>query len=99
MRFSDWSSDVCSSDLDESGDQGADRGEPHEPRTAHPADRFRPALWETRGMPRGVSRVVVVGAGVAGLTAARDLTRSEGRRVGIECVSMCRSRWSLYHYK
>src|SRR3546814_13206602 len=25
--------------------------------------------------------------------------RSEARRVGKECVSTCRSRWSLYHYK
>src|SRR3546814_12759676 len=24
---------------------------------------------------------------------------SEERRVGKECVSTCRSRWSLYHYK
>src|SRR3546814_14551169 len=26
-------------------------------------------------------------------------TRSEERRVGTECVSTCRSRWSPYHYK
>src|SRR3546814_11493302 len=26
-------------------------------------------------------------------------TRSEERRVGKECVSTCRSRWSPYHYK
>src|SRR5216110_3673641 len=26
-------------------------------------------------------------------------TRSEERRVGKECVSLCRSRWSPYHYK
>src|SRR3546814_13443098 len=25
--------------------------------------------------------------------------RSEERRVGKECVSTCRSRWSTYHYK
>src|SRR3546814_16030308 len=25
--------------------------------------------------------------------------RSEERRVGTECVSRCRSRWSPYHYK
>src|SRR3546814_16851734 len=28
-----------------------------------------------------------------------DLARSEERRVGKECVSTCRSRWSPYHYK
>src|SRR3546814_14615966 len=27
------------------------------------------------------------------------LMRSEERRVGKECVSTCRSRWSPYHYK
>src|SRR3546814_13739553 len=27
------------------------------------------------------------------------LFRSEERRVGKECVSTCRSRWSPYHYK
>ena len=26
-----------------------------------------------------------------------DITRSEERRVGKECASMCRSRWSPYH--
>src|SRR3546814_14504340 len=28
-----------------------------------------------------------------------DRRRSEERRVGKECVSTCRSRWSPYHYK
>src|SRR3546814_15901225 len=28
-----------------------------------------------------------------------DQGRSEERRVGKECVSTCRSRWSPYHYK
>src|SRR3546814_11166367 len=28
---------------------------------------------------------------------ARDFVRSEERRVGKECVSTCRSRWSPYH--
>src|SRR3546814_17676561 len=31
--------------------------------------------------------------------AWRDADRSEERRVGKECVSTCRSRWSPYHYK
>src|SRR3546814_20456580 len=30
---------------------------------------------------------------------ARQGNRSEERRVGKECVSTCRSRWSQYHYK
>src|SRR3546814_19154406 len=35
------------------------------------------------------------GTGYLGYTAARQ--RSEARRVGEECVSKCRSRWSPYH--
>src|SRR3546814_14635123 len=34
---------------------------------------------------------------VATLTALDRLFRSEERRVGKECVSTCRSRWSPYH--
>src|SRR3546814_13905590 len=29
----------------------------------------------------------------------KDIVRSEERRVGKECVSTCRSRWSPYHSK
>src|SRR3546814_14524420 len=32
-----------------------------------------------------------------GEPASVDLVRSEERRVGNECVSTCRSRWSTYH--
>src|SRR3546814_14972751 len=85
MRISDWSSDVCSSDL------GSDAA---------------PARGPARGAPRGKPRVLRV----LGLLAApeRELRlrrlalrrpRSEERRVGKECVSTCRSRWSPYHYK
>src|SRR3546814_20027158 len=38
--------------------------------------------------------LVRVGTGIFG---ARQLPRSEERRVGKECVSTCRSRWSPYH--
>src|SRR3546814_3315857 len=62
MRISDWSSDVCSSDLD--------------PR---PADRAQ-SRWFLGRIARCGRR-----------------GRSEERRVGKECVSTCRSRWSPYH--
>src|SRR3546814_15702665 len=63
MRISDWSSDVCSSDL-----------------------ALRHARGEGGGrLGRGRHR----GGG----------DRSEERRVGKECVSTCRYRWSPYHYK
>ena len=45
--------------------------------------------------------VVVVGAGGAGLRATLGMAqaglRSEERRVGKECLRLCRSRWSPYH--
>src|SRR3546814_20712815 len=42
---------------------------------------------------------LVIGRQVRALTPdnAADAVRSEERRVGKECVSQCRSRWSLYH--
>ena len=47
------------------------------------------------------SAIVVVGNedGIIGwgLGKAGEVTRSEERRVGKECVSTCRSRWSPYH--
>src|SRR3546814_20472798 len=37
--------------------------------------------------------------GEQSISADYDGWRSEERRVGKECVSTCRSRWSPYHYK
>src|SRR3546814_3179492 len=83
MRISDWSSDVCSSDLpglvavpqicDETAKQIPCGG--RLPR--------RPFNRESHGKPRLIR-----------LSAA---ARSEERRVGKEGVSTCRSRWSPYH--
>src|SRR3546814_6824796 len=64
MRISDWSSDVCSSDL-----PAVQR------RSGTEAMRMAPSRPCTRS----------------------DSRRSEERRVGKECVSTCRSRWSPYH--
>src|SRR3546814_3041044 len=62
-RISDWSSDVCSSDLGQTIPNG--------PKTRNGPDAsFAPAAPRQR--------------------------RSEERRVGKECVSTCRSRWSPY---
>src|SRR3546814_1121604 len=88
MRISDWSSDVCSSDLSvrvegdrptAREDRGAVHGgaEPEEP-GCHQRD-----LAE-----------VLFGQGI-GISVRQ--ARSEERRVGKECVSTCRSRWSPYH--
>src|SRR3546814_11016253 len=104
MRISDWSSDVCSSDLDEA---------------ALDAALAREAIRQlVAGYCRGVDRAdaallasifwedATVISGIVNGTApdfARDITafvrRSEERRVGKECVSKCRSRWCPYHSK
>src|SRR3546814_2487373 len=68
MRISDWSSDVCSSDLSS------------KPTASSRAKRtvLAPMLAAARSTPNRI-------------------LRSEERRVGKECVSTCRSRWSPYH--
>src|SRR3546814_18469205 len=58
-----------------------------------------------RGGPADVgprARAQAVGQAEAELAAAvgaRHLARSEERRVGQQCVSKCRTRWSPDHYK
>src|SRR3546814_5226844 len=74
MRISDWSSDVCSSDLVAEEAQ-------------RPGTQIL-AAGEILPRHRGAAERQ---QGVAG-----DV-RSEERRVGKECVSTCRSRWSPYH--
>src|SRR3546814_9839263 len=84
MRISDWSSDVCSSDLvlDLLGPQ-ADRVVPLFI-TVDPARDTVPVMAEyvSTFHPR-----------LVGLTGTEAQVRSEERRVGKECVSTCRSRW------
>src|SRR3546814_1161216 len=75
MRISDWSSDVCSSDLPFRTLGHADHG------WLDARHHF------SFGGYRDPARV-----GVGPL-----VVRSEERRVGKECVSTCRSRWSPYH--
>src|SRR3546814_10467519 len=86
MRISDWSSDVCSSDLaDPHAVNAAHRPPDREPEVA----RLEVPLLEV--LP-GALRLVL---GVAG--QMHLAVRSEERRVGKECVSTCRSRWSPHH--
>src|SRR3546814_12132011 len=49
------------------------------------ASSARPACWRTVLEALSIS--------------SHEIGRSEERRVGKECVSTCRSRWSPYHYK
>src|SRR3546814_5887445 len=78
MRISDWSSDVCSSDLPSSLRAGL------ELLAQLPGRR-----WLVLG------NMAELGSAAAQLHA--DAGRSEERRVGKECGSTCRSRWSPYH--
>src|SRR3546814_11515450 len=79
MRISDWSSDVCSSDLVVISTTKAG------------ASPFSVALKSG-----GKSRVRGTRDSQACIAAG---SRSEERRVGKECVSTCRSRWSPFHEK
>src|SRR3546814_19862577 len=93
MRISDWSSDVCSSDLQLSFDgQNEIGGAAHE--TVAREGRRRQGQAERRHDGDVQNREDQPAGRVS-----TDDRRSEERRVGKECVSTCRSRWSPYHYK
>src|SRR3546814_18412143 len=102
MRISDWSSDVCSSDLSPLECLAMkDRGIKSTP---CPIIRGKRALVNHgRGnrIPTSVHQEIKTLPNHL-LEVARDilgesLDRSDERRVGKECVSTCRSRWSPYH--
>src|SRR3546814_12139367 len=97
MRISDWSSDVCSSDLVAEVAPPAQRTEARAGGQAEEAegrtcggrgDRAGRGGLRDRGR-RGRCRGRRCGG--------RRFHRSEERRVGKECVSTCRSRLSPYH--
>src|SRR3546814_17763434 len=100
MRISDWSSDVCSSDLvvdladgERLADGGAARELLDDRQFGRIDHRFVAAAVDRGMLPIDV-RIDDVGfdrgahQGLGG-----DDIRSEERRVGKECVSKCRSRW------
>src|SRR3546814_17523672 len=59
------------------------------------ADIFAPDALAEAPVAAGVGATVV--AGTVDRLLVTDGHRSEERRVGKECVSKCRSRWSPYH--
>src|SRR3546814_6511217 len=87
MRISDWSSDVCSSDLGTARPNCAARSDGR-----FSGKRCRGKGVEARVVSTGTSRRPREGGG-----RRRVTQRSEERRVGKECVRTCRSRWSPYH--
>src|SRR3546814_1811163 len=83
MRISDWSSDVCSSDL-----------------IVPENRRGRLCTLGAILRPEAERRDEALAArkrNCHGNAACGTKQRSEERRVGKECVSTCRSRWSPYH--
>src|SRR3546814_2622336 len=92
MRISDWSSDVCSSDLDRAG---AVIGDARAGRVL--ADQRQERLNHAQLAVKVDVEQAFDGGEVRGFEHAGADVRSEERRVGKECVSTCRSRWSAYH--
>src|SRR3546814_12582466 len=111
MRISDWSSDVCSSDL------GTTVRSATLPTREINRFKERRATWhgsgvvgqqkeQTGGIHARVGESIFHEAearsGFAGSNhrlcscGSRNPGRSEERRVGKECVSTCRSRWEPY---
>src|SRR3546814_5627359 len=90
MRISDWSSDVCSSDLDAADAAGAIFGLDAPELAGGVGDGLLPRHFAPGFVDGGADH------GVEDAVAMLRI-RSEERRVGKECVSTCSSRWSPDH--
>src|SRR3546814_15106476 len=124
MRISDWSSDVCSSDLRDPASQiglAAQDTQSDTQRTLLSIGRRFELVQDTltaertaysaddkiSEVPTRAAKRYAISNGIAAqigdtrrynasLIAGWSRDRSEERRVGKECVSTCRSRWSPY---
>src|SRR3546814_16693537 len=102
MRISDWSSDVCSSDLEKL--EKALVQLPNLPHESVPAGSTAEdnEILHTHGDKPTLASEALPHWELAEKYDIIDFelgtkVRSEERRVGQECVSTCRSRWSPYH--
>src|SRR3546814_11594640 len=107
MRISDWSSDVCSSDLSlgrlkDFRQHGFGWLMDKVLRRQTPPPEL--LVWQDEAD----NKIFVlmcdlwpVNSGIKSdvVDSLQSRSRSEERRVGKECVSTCRSRWSPYHSK
>src|SRR3546814_6037231 len=91
MRISDWSSDVCSSDLVPG--RHRESGQRHR-RLSRRSGGHIGSDEAGRRHESGIGDIVMETGKVSSPT---QTGRSEERRVGKECVSTFRSRWSPYH--
>src|SRR3546814_17426027 len=110
MRISDWSSDVCSSDLNI-----ANAATPHYKAQDIDFDKAlalatKQGISADQAADRAMGYRVPLQSSLDGNTvelsteqtlfaenAVQYRTRSEERRVGKECVSTCRFRWTPVH--
>src|SRR3546814_20026631 len=94
MRISDWSSDVCSSDL------SSPRFDSSMMEEIIRSSRSRFEFIAMDSLSDLVGREFTARiASTPSNQPPASYTRSEERRVGKECVSTCRSRWSPYQSK
>src|SRR3546814_2138945 len=89
MRISDWSSDVCSSDLGAQGHQRIRHKLLHPFAVAYATGIF---VQQDHGVV-GRAVVEIRPTPLFEIILRCVETRSEQRRVGKECVRTCRSRW------
>src|SRR3546814_7273428 len=100
MRISDWSSDVCSSDLEIT----RVRGNPFvgDWIDKDPIERGFVVVIESTDVSLLISIAerkhdFAVQRAIRPLALLYPFDRSEERRVGKECVGTCRTRWWPYH--
>src|SRR3546814_13748280 len=100
MRISDWSSDVCSSDLLTGNMEryfwsiNGKKYSEAKPIRLHYGERVRFKFVNETMMSHPMH---LHGMWMQLDTGNGKFNRSEERRVGKECVSTCRTRWSPYH--
>src|SRR3546814_15669104 len=104
MRISDWSSDVCSSDLLPTPAGFAAASQFVRPDDVAESIAAGPDLDELAESVRpyleaGFTDIAIVQVGDEHQDrfVSEVAERSEERRVGKECISPCRSRWAPYH--
>src|SRR3546814_17032599 len=97
MRISDWSSDVCSSDLLQLALRFPDQPTGTQQRITNDKAEPRQQAEGCQPIPPAASICATFYSDALQQCAERDplrQRRSEERRLGKECVSTCRDRWS-----